>query len=339
MNPWIRRLAMMLGIVVLGLLMIFLQVPSTLFVPVLVLVAVAILFAARSITVADLKGLGRRGTGERAGEAAGPVPRRAGIWSQLRQFPSAFRDLAGLFQGRKPVAREEESRLDAIDLVLDRTIAGDRGKASPVTVRRPVSRGEREAPKGSGGDPFLDLLDGALDPGLLDNEVTKSGTARPGLPRDRGTGMGPPVRGPGAAGGEAAKGVVAAAGGRMAVTAPGPGFDIQFEEVDGLPGGTPPLPVAMTPHSVVEVAATQEAGPAVSPQAVKPPASPGDLEMISFAAGSGGSMDDLMAALKEESVRVKRRDDSNLLRGMKGVTVQGMELVDELTALLKNLRK
>ena len=50
-------------------------------------------------------------------------------------------------------------------------------------------------------------------------------------------------------------------------------------------------------------------------------------------------MDDLMAALKEESVRVKKRDDSNLLRGMKGVTVQGMELVDELTALLKNLRK
>jgi hypothetical protein len=160
--------------------------------------------------------------------------------------------------------------------------------------------------------------------------------------------MGPPVRAPGAAGGEAAKGVVAAAGGRMAVTAPGPGLDIQFEEMDGLPGGiplvgkpgmTPPLPAAMTPHSVVEVAAMQEAGPAVSPQAVKPPASPGDLEMISFATGSGGSMDDLMAALKEESVRVKRRDDSNLLRGMKGVTVQGMELVDELTALLKNLRK
>jgi hypothetical protein len=61
--------------------------------------------------------------------------------------------------------------------------------------------------------------------------------------------------------------------------------------------------------------------------------------MISFATGSCGSMDDLLAALKEESVRVKRRDDSNLLRGMKGVTVQGMELVDELTALLKNLRK
>jgi hypothetical protein len=63
------------------------------------------------------------------------------------------------------------------------------------------------------------------------------------------------------------------------------------------------------------------------------------MEMISFATGTGGSMDELLASLKEESVRVKKRDDSNLLRGMKGVTIPGKDLVDELTTLLKNLRK
>jgi hypothetical protein len=339
MNPWIRRLAMMLGIVVPGLLMIFLQVPPVLIIPLLILGAVAILFAARSITVADLKGPGGRDSGESLAEPAGSVPGTAGIGYQIRYIPGVFRDLGALLHGRKKVVRDEESRLDAIDRELERTIAGGRGKGSPATVRRPVSRVERESPKGSGGDPVLDLLDGALDSALIGNNIPTSGTAGAGLPRDRGTGTGPSVRTPGAAGGGTARSVVAA---------PGPALDIQFEDVDGLPGGippggkpggTPPLPAGVAPASVMEVAATPEAGPSASLQAMNTPSSPEDLEMISFASGSGTSMDELLAALKEESGRVKKRDDSNLLRGMKGVQVPGKELVDELTALLKNLRK
>jgi hypothetical protein len=362
MNPWIRRLAMMLGIVVPGVLLIILKVPPALILPVLALAAVAILFAARSITVADLKSLRRRAGREPVAKAAGggkagsasPVPASAGILSQLRQVPGALRDLGGLLGGRRQVPSLEESRMDAIDRALDRSISLSRGRsAAPVTVRRPVSRGKDGEEGGSGGDPFLDLLDGNLDPGLLDGETPRGTGTGPDLPLDRGIGLTPLIHAS-AAGKEKqpmAGRATAAAGGKGAPAPEIPGddiMDIQLERIDGIPrtipsmgktGGATASPPAGASAPLQTVPGTPEARPGIAVKEVKPPAKVGDHEMISFTDEPGGSMDDLMAALKADAVHVRKRDDNSLLRDMKGVTVRGKELVDELTALLKKLRK
>ena len=364
MNPRIRRLAMMLGILLPGSVMIFLQVSPVLIFAALGLGAVAILFAAGSITPADLKALRRSALGHPAAEpagaakagTAGPVLQPAGILSQLRQLPGALRDLGGLLHGRRLAASEEESRLDAIDRVLDRTITRPRGTSSPATVRRPVSRGARGGQGGSGGDPFQ---------GFLDEETEGIDGTGLDLALDRGIEIPPLIHVPGRGKEEAVKGLGSTAAGRKGAGVPGSAavspaaatrapetppegtFDIQFESGEGIPRplpslkktSTPARPTGVAPASLVEVPGTPEARATVNVQEVKPPGKVGDQEMISFAAEPGGSMDDLLAALKADSVRVKRSDDTSLLRDMKGVTVYGKELVDELTTLLKKLRK
>ena len=373
MNPRIRRLAMMLGILLPGSVMIFLQVSPVLIFAALGLGAVAILFAAGSITPADLKALRRSAPGHPAAEpagvakagTAGPVLQPAGILSQLRQLPGALRDLGGLLHGRRLAASEEESRLDAIDRVLDRTITRPRGTSSPATVRRPVSRGARGGQGGSGGDPFQGLLETGFEPTLLDEETEGIDGTGLDLALDRGIEIPPLIHVPGRGKEEAVKGPGSAAAGRKGAGVPGSAavspaaatrapetppedtFDIQFESGEGIPRplpslkktSTPARPTGVAPASLVEVPGTPEARATVNVQEVKPPGKVGDQEMISFAAEPGGSMDDLLAALKADSVRVKRSDDTSLLRDMKGVTVYGKELVDELTTLLKKLRK
>jgi hypothetical protein len=145
--------------------------------------------------------------------------------------------------------------------------------------------------------------------------------------------------------------VTAAAGGKGASAPEIPGddtMDIQLERIDGIPrtipsmgkkGGATASPTAGASAPLQTVPGTPEARPGIAVKEVKSPAKAGDHEMISFTDEPGGSMDDLMAALKRDAVHVKKRDDNSLLRNMKGVTVHGKELVDELTALLKKLRK
>ncbi len=372
MNPWIRRLAMMLGILVPGLALISLQVSPVLILAVLALAAIAILFAAGSITLAELKGLRRGAPRRSAAEPAGTakseagtlVPHSAGIVSHLRQVPGALRDLAGLLRGQRLSPREEDSRMDAIDRVLDRTITRSRGTSAPATVRRPSSREARGGPGGSGGDPFQDLLETDFEPTLLDVEMPEIEGAGPDLTlnsdigmtalRSRvagkegaGTGQGPGVPAGKAAAARGPAAVPPAVAARMVEFPEGGALDIPpglGEEIPrSLPtidknGKIPPRPAGMIPRPTLTVPGTPEAGAPVPVQEIKAPAPLGGQEMISFTAEPGGSMDDLLAALKADAVRVKRSDDSSLLRNLKGVRVQGKELVDELSALLKQLR-
>ncbi|MDD1663205.1 MAG: hypothetical protein LUQ60_05615, partial [Methanomicrobiales archaeon] len=48
--------------------------------------------------------------------------------------------------------------------------------------------------------------------------------------------------------------------------------------------------------------------------------------------------DDLLSALRLESMKEKKRDDTSLLRNLKGVKVTGKQLLDELDSLVKEIR-
>jgi hypothetical protein len=60
-------------------------------------------------------------------------------------------------------------------------------------------------------------------------------------------------------------------------------------------------------------------------------------EVLSVTNGSLGA-DDLLSALRLEAMKEKRKDDTSLLRDLKGVKVSGRQLLDELDSLVRELR-
>jgi hypothetical protein len=88
--------------------------------------------------------------------------------------------------------------------------------------------------------------------------------------------------------------------------------------------------------SSVSVTVTENTAKSAGPPAASA-APEADEDLLTFAPEAHGTMEDMLATLKQDETRVKRSDDSSLLRRMKGVQVQGKELEDDLSALLKEL--
>ncbi|MDD1656497.1 MAG: hypothetical protein LUO87_03875 [Methanomicrobiales archaeon] len=386
MKPWIRRLVMMLGILIPGFLMIFLQVHPMILFSELGLIAAAILFASGSITPADLKGLRRGGRKKAAAEPEGvakareasPEKKPGGRTSRFREIPRALGNVAALIRERWQTARAGKPRMDAIDRVLDRTIASPSASSPPATIRMPVPGAASAGSRGPGGDPFLDLLNANFEPALpgteipaRDVEIPPKGAGIPGRgPEVPGRVAAPPdptgaqvmEKGPLFPATDARKETTTVKGPAVkvesvaAARAPGPAavppttisclgeepakatFEITLKDGEVLPRSIP-APVKEASPSLKTVATTlpKAKSAATGPEA-KGPAQAADQEILSFTSEPGGTMDDLLATLKADAVRVKRSDDSSLLRNLKGVRVQGKELVDDLSALLKELR-
>jgi hypothetical protein len=60
-------------------------------------------------------------------------------------------------------------------------------------------------------------------------------------------------------------------------------------------------------------------------------------DMLSIANGELGA-DDLLSALRLEAMKEKKRDDTSLLRDLKGMKVTGKQLLEELDTLVRELR-
>jgi hypothetical protein len=61
------------------------------------------------------------------------------------------------------------------------------------------------------------------------------------------------------------------------------------------------------------------------------------VDVLSLAGGGLGA-DDLLSALRLEAMKEKKKDDTSLLRDLKGVKVTGKQLLDELDSLVKDMR-
>jgi hypothetical protein len=78
--------------------------------------------------------------------------------------------------------------------------------------------------------------------------------------------------------------------------------------------------------------------PAVTPEefnSEEPGGARGDVLQLT---DGGLGADDLLSALKLEGMREKKKDDSSLLRNLKGVKVTGRELLDELGTVVREIR-
>ena len=78
----------------------------------------------------------------------------------------------------------------------------------------------------------------------------------------------------------------------------------------------------------------------VSPAALEEPEemridAPADV--LSLSDGGAGA-DDLLSALRLEALKEKKRDDTSLLRDLKGVKVSGKQLLEELDSLVRDIR-
>jgi len=378
---------MMLGILVPGLLMIFLQVHPLVLITELGLIAAAILFATGSITPADLKGL-RRGSREKAAAEpevvkaveARPQAKAGAGTSRFREITRAVGNLAALIRERWQTARKGKTHVDAIDRALDRTITPPSAQSPPAPARIPVPGESRAGSRGPGGDPFQDLLNANFEPVLLEAEIPgkdvvipaknveipgKDGTT-PGVMPQRDMEKKPliPATGPRKEA-TTVKGPTVKVESVKAPPAPGPAavppaaptrpamvpekgtFEIPLKEgktisqsIAALPttGGTPSPAKGTAPSPpTVSITVTETSTAATTPEATGA-GQAADPEILSFTSEPGGTMDDLLATLREDESRVKRSDDSSLLRKLKGVRVQGEELVDDLSSLLKEIQ-
>jgi hypothetical protein len=61
------------------------------------------------------------------------------------------------------------------------------------------------------------------------------------------------------------------------------------------------------------------------------------VDVLKLADGGIGA-DDLLSALRHEAMKEKKKDDSSLLRNLKGVKVTGRQLLDELDGVLKEMK-
>ncbi|HTY51940.1 MAG TPA: hypothetical protein VMB35_01945 [Methanomicrobiales archaeon] len=106
--------------------------------------------------------------------------------------------------------------------------------------------------------------------------------------------------------------------------------EVSGEETAGAAGAL--APVAGTPGpGDLQAAAFPQPGEEPEP-VVEPP-----VNVLTLADGGLGA-DDLLSALRAEAMREKRRDDTSLLRDLKGVRVSGKQLLDELGDVLHEMR-
>jgi hypothetical protein len=104
--------------------------------------------------------------------------------------------------------------------------------------------------------------------------------------------------------------------------------DASAEEDLSAPGETPVKPgVKITDEVKTGPLSQQEEEEGVEPQ----------VDALSLA-DEGLGADDLFSALKFEALREKKKDDSSLLRDLKGVKVTGKQLLEELDSLVRDIR-
>jgi len=103
--------------------------------------------------------------------------------------------------------------------------------------------------------------------------------------------------------------------------------EVSPEEDLAIPGETPGKPGAPAP---VEIPSGSLPQPDDEEKA-------GQADVLKLADGGVGA-DDLLSALRFEAMREKKKDDSSLLRNLKGVKVTGRQLLDELDGVLKEMK-
>jgi hypothetical protein len=104
--------------------------------------------------------------------------------------------------------------------------------------------------------------------------------------------------------------------------------DASAEEDLSAPGEMPVKPGLKVPDEVkTGPLSQQEEEEGVEPQ----------VDALSLA-DEGLGADDLFSALKFEALREKKKDDSSLLRDLKGVKVTGKQLLEELDSLVREIR-
>jgi hypothetical protein len=60
-------------------------------------------------------------------------------------------------------------------------------------------------------------------------------------------------------------------------------------------------------------------------------------DVLSLTGGEGGA-DDLLTALRLEAMKEKKKDDTSLIRDLRGMKVTGKQLLDELDSLVREMR-
>ena len=110
------------------------------------------------------------------------------------------------------------------------------------------------------------------------------------------------------------------------ITTPFPDDDVTEEEGTTLKEGTPR---PKTP-TMEEVSPASLRGPGEAKEEAQ-------VDVLSLADGGMGA-NDLLSALRLEAMKEKKRDDTSLLRDLKGVKVTGRQLLDELDSLVKDMR-
>jgi hypothetical protein len=106
--------------------------------------------------------------------------------------------------------------------------------------------------------------------------------------------------------------------------------EVGGEETAGAAGALAPVAGAPGPGELQAAAFPQ---PGEEPEPVAEP----PVNVLTLADGGMGA-DDLLSALRAEAMREKRRDDTSLLRDLKGVRVSGKQLLDELGDVLHEMR-
>jgi hypothetical protein len=103
--------------------------------------------------------------------------------------------------------------------------------------------------------------------------------------------------------------------------------DVSPEDELSVPGETPVKPGIQVPGEVQSAALPQPDEEGMEPQ----------VNVLSLADGGLGA-DDLLSALRLEAMKEKKKDDTSLLRDLKGVKVTGKQLLEELDSLVNEIR-
>jgi len=104
--------------------------------------------------------------------------------------------------------------------------------------------------------------------------------------------------------------------------------EVTPDEEEGLPAGASALPAIPAPEEIQTASLPQpEEEERGAPRA----------DVLKLADGGIGA-DDLLSTLRAEAMKEKKKDDSSLVRELKGVKVTGRELLDELDTVVKEMK-
>jgi hypothetical protein len=103
--------------------------------------------------------------------------------------------------------------------------------------------------------------------------------------------------------------------------------EVSPEEELSVPGETSVKPEVQVPGEIPSVSLSQPEEEGAEPQ----------VDVLKLADGGIGA-DDLLSSLRLEAMKEKKKDDSSLLRDLRGVKVTGRQLLDELNTVLQEMK-